>query len=130
MSEINDMLQDALRERQADNLNPDDSAQFLTWKGEDYPACVGSAKSMATLGIGGFGADANLIAIINISDLIEDFKNVDDFNLGAVLPATPNIPIRKQTVVFNSVKYLIDSTEIPPGLAFIALALIDATKGV
>lgn len=107
---------------QAINLNPDDSCQLATWNGEDYPCCAGSAKSMRNLSIGGFADDADLIIVIQMDDLIDDLENAASL--------TGNIPLAKQTVEFNGTKYRIDSTEIPPGLAFIVLALIDPTKGV
>lgn len=95
---------------------------IVTWGGNDYPCCAGSQKQMLSLGIGGMAEGADLILIIIMDDLVPGFQVQSDL--------TGHIPVSKQIVTFQTKRYRIADTEIPPGLAFIALVLNDDSKGI
>lgn len=122
MSEINELLKQALLERQSMNLNPDGSSLFVDWGGAILPCCGGDAMAMKQYGIGGFGAGADLIVIIILEDIVPGYQTAADL--------VGKTPAPKQTLTYQGKKYRIDQTTIPPGLAHIALALIDTSKGV
>lgn len=120
MSDVDDFLIQAMRQRQEDDLNPDGSQKVLTWNGADYPACVGAYKDMKSLGIGGWAKDADLIGVIILADLVPDFETPADL-VGAV-------PAVKQTVTHNGKDYRINDTNTKFA-AFISLALNDKSRG-
>lgn len=121
MSFNGDLVQ-ALRERQFDNTTPDGVALCATWSGSDIPVCAGEQKLMKSLGIGGFGVDSNCILIMVLDDLVPDFQVAADLE--------GKIPLPGQTVFHQGTKYRVVDTVVPPGLAFIGLALIDVSKGI
>lgn len=122
MSELNDLLTDALRARMEENTTPDGLPLQALWNQTLLPCAAGDAKWAKQLGIGGFGTDANLIMIFILEDVVPGFKTAADLN--------GKMPVAKQTVQYQGKGYRINDTTIPPGLAFIALALIDPSKGV
>lgn len=119
---FNDELTQALRERQFDNRDPGGNALKAVWNRKTLPVCAGDQKAMKSLGIGGFGSDANCILIIVLTDLVTGFKKATDL--------VGKIPLPQQTIVHQGITYRISDTTMPPGLAFLVLALVDPSKGV
>jgi hypothetical protein len=122
MSEFNQMLALALRDRRAMNLTPDGQSLYCLWNARCLDCAAGDAEAGKKLGIGGWGLDADLVLIIALEEIVPGFGSMQDLS--------GKIPVAKQTVTYGGKLYRIDKTTTPPGLAFIALALIDATKGV
>lgn len=120
---FNQDLINALRERQADNLMPDNATpQTAVWNGETLNCCAGEAKSLKDLGIAGFAPESDMILVFVTDDFVPGFQQPADLN--------GKIPVSKQTLVYSGKQYRIEDVIIPPGLAFIVTGLIDPNKGV
>lgn len=87
--------------------------QVFTWKGEDYECIPGTDGQVASLQVGGFSVDADLI--INV--LKERFG--DDV-----------YPVSQQKVTYKTREYRIEVVREDATDAYLRLLCVDSTRGI
>lgn len=87
--------------------------QVITWNGQDYECVPGSDGTMATLEVGGFAVDADLVVTI----LKEQFT--DDI-----------YPVAQQKITYKTKTYRIEKVRDDVTDAFIRLFCINPARGI